>query len=350
VNAQLAPEIMPITSQCIAEFNATEAGLALLREQLAGATFDCSTTAGDKLARESRRGLVSLRTELEAMRKDLKAPLLARGKLLDDEAKRITGEIVKLETPIDAAIKAEEKRKEEARIERERVAAERQQAIDAQIERIRNMPLTYVAAHADILRQTIAEVESMDLRGVFDEVNTPRAEVAQKLALEGLNRALDARIAADAEWARQAAERAELERVRHEQEAARLLAETQAAAARAEADRIASEQRAAEAAAAKVEQDRIAAEQAEQQFRLDAERAELTRQQEETRKAAEKAARDKAEKEAKARAKKEADAIEKATLVDAAHDALLLLYTLKEGDHLTTRKLAAALAREGVEA
>ena len=43
-------------------------------------------------------------------RKEIKAPALVRCKLIDEETKRITSELLALEVPIDEQIKAEEKR------------------------------------------------------------------------------------------------------------------------------------------------------------------------------------------------------------------------------------------------
>lgn len=61
----------------------------------------------------------TLRTSLEAKRKELKAPALERSRLIDSEAKRIESEIRSLEDPIDALITAEEQRRERERAERQ---------------------------------------------------------------------------------------------------------------------------------------------------------------------------------------------------------------------------------------
>ena len=100
----------PATTE-VAEYRATEAGLAALRERLAGKVYDLTTTAGDAEARADRRELVTMRTGIERIRKDAKAPLLAQAKLLDDEAKRITEAILEVENPIDDQIKADEQRR-----------------------------------------------------------------------------------------------------------------------------------------------------------------------------------------------------------------------------------------------
>lgn len=61
------------------------------------------------------------RYEVERIRKAAKAPILAIGKRLDADAARITAELEKIEAPIDAQIKAEER---EAKARRDAEAAE----------------------------------------------------------------------------------------------------------------------------------------------------------------------------------------------------------------------------------
>ena len=100
----------------LTEYNPTEAALADLRQRYADVAFDLTTTKGDKEARAARKELVTLRTSLEAKRKELKAPALERAKLIDTEAKRIEAAILELEEPIDAQIKADEARRERERL------------------------------------------------------------------------------------------------------------------------------------------------------------------------------------------------------------------------------------------
>ena len=246
MNAAVA-EVLPPIQSAVAEFNATAAGLAELREKYEGIQFDCSTTAGDKDARQARMALVTLRTTLEARRKELKEPLLAQGRLIDDEAKRLTAEFKALEDPIDAQIKAAEAEREARRQERERQEAERLAAINASIERIVRMPFLYVSAAPNVIADAIAEVTGMDLYVLFDDTHRPRAEEAKAGALEALGNLFNERTAAVAEAARLAAERAELERQQAEAKAAQKAADEAAAAVRADAERIERE-RAAELA------------------------------------------------------------------------------------------------------
>lgn len=139
MNAALAEsiEVLPPAASTIAEFNQTEAGLAALRAEVEGMTFDCSTTAGDKEARRVRMSLVSLRTTIEAKRVELKMPLLERGRVIDAEAKRIIGEVKSLEDPIDRMIRDADAVREAKRQERERQdreLAERAAALRAEEE------------------------------------------------------------------------------------------------------------------------------------------------------------------------------------------------------------------------
>lgn len=337
------PEVLPITTTEVAEYTETARGLAELRQQLEGMEFDCTTTEGDKLARESRRALVSLRTTLEAKRKELKAPLLERTRLIDAEAKRITGEIVELELPIDQQIKAEEARREAIRAERARVEQARIDGHKARIQSIRDRALEFVAAPVGVIEQAIAEAG--EVADDFEEFQD-EAEAAHGAMLEKLTELLEHAKERERHQAELRAQREEQERRRQEEEA-RLAAEREKLererreqeARIAEKVRIAEEERREAEEAARRERERIAAEQAERERVLAEREAEYRRVAEEAE------AQRKAEEAARA-AKEEQDAIDAATLFDAARDVLALLARLGQADTLEARKLNAALARE----
>mgnify|MGYP003553189145 FL=1 len=120
----------------LVEYNKTEAGLAALREDLKGKTYDLATTKGNEAARADRLRCVTLRTTLEKTRKAFKAPALAYGKKIDAEAERITAEIEALEKPIDAQIRADEARREAEKEAKRQAEAARVQAHEANIARI----------------------------------------------------------------------------------------------------------------------------------------------------------------------------------------------------------------------
>ena len=277
----------------ITEYSPIEAGLADLRQRYAGVAWDLRTVAGNDAARKARKELVSLRTSLEDKRKALKAPVLAQAKLIDDEAKRITGELLAIETPIDEQIKADEARREAERqakieAERRRVAAIRAEldAIAAKAAgamRLRKSALATgvldellaVALDGEKLAEYAGEAEKI----LADAVTAVRSHVAALQEQE----AESAMIAAEREALERAkAEAAERERVERERlaeqervaraareaEEARLRAirEQQEAEAQAERERL-------QAAQAEVERQRHEQERAarEQQERLDAE-------------------------------------------------------------------------------
>jgi len=131
---------MESQNQIPVEYSAVEARLADMRSRLAGRVWDVTTGRGMDEAKRARAELRTARVSLEAARNTFKAPLLDACRRLDNEAKRITGEIVLLETPIDAVIKEEERRKEQARLERERVEKARMQAIVDRIQRLGARP------------------------------------------------------------------------------------------------------------------------------------------------------------------------------------------------------------------
>lgn len=351
----------------IAEYSTTAAELAKLKEKLAGAVYEVTTTAGMDTAKKDRRELVTLRTSLEAKRKEIKAPALERCKQIDEEAKRITGELMALEQPIDAQIKAEEERKAGIKAEEERIERERVAAIMERIDKIKALPLLMVSSSALELEEFIAKVEARQLGGEFAEM-IEVAESAKRETVASLRQMLAARLEQEEAEARikleQEQEAARLEDLRIEQEKAAAAERERLAAEKAEQDRLRA-----------IEQEKLAAERAEleklreadaarqkeadekraaEQKIIDDERAELEKQRQDQGKGE----REKAEKAAEE--KRKADA-EKARL---EYEEKLNTAT---SDHLTTLKsilaacedqtlsapaalqLVAELAKRGIE-
>lgn len=300
----------------ITEYNATEAGLAELRQRYAGIAFDLTSTKGDKEARAARKELVTLRTSLEAKRKELKAPALEHARLIDAEAARIKGEIEALECPIDAQIKADEARRERERQEKAEREAQRVAGHQAAVQSIRSIPVNAVGFASEKLRAVIGSLEETTYGDEMEEFQ-PLAERAKADALGQLQALLTKAEAAEAEAKRLAEERAELERQRAEQ--ARIAAEAEkrrqqeeaaAAEARRQAEAAAAEQRRAQEAEAVAAKAKMEAEAREARERIERqEREARERIAEQERKA--KAERDAAE--AAARAAREAqEALERA--------------------------------------
>ena len=99
----------------IVEYRKTEAALAALADKYKDAVFPVDTAKGMASAKEARAEVRGYRVDLEKKRKELKADVLERGRMIDGEAKRITEALEALENPIDGQIKAEESRKEAER-------------------------------------------------------------------------------------------------------------------------------------------------------------------------------------------------------------------------------------------
>ncbi len=281
----------------IAEYSQTAAALATLRARLANVAYDVSTVKGMDIAKKDRAEVRGLRTALEAKRVELKAPALERSRLIDAEAKALTGELFALEKPIDDQIKAEEKRKEVEKAEREQAEREAAAKIQQCIDVIRESVASAIGKSAATIAKIIILSEGIEI--TLEEFGDRAGEAAQVKArlLMQLRDMHAAALAHEAEQARLAAEREELARLRTEQEARdkaereRIAAEQAAEAKRvkAERDRMAKEEAAAKAArdkadaqakAARDEEDRIArtARAAEDQ-RLARERADLEAQQ-----------------------------------------------------------------------
>jgi hypothetical protein len=354
-------------STSIVEYTETDSALAELRNKYQGVVYDVAKFKHMQEAKSARAELREKRVALEKMRVSIKAPALERCRQIDSEAKRITGELLALESPIDEQIKAEEHRKEREKAAKEEAEREAQARIQARFDEVKGFPLQAVGKTPAQISELIEEANLLD--GQFDtEVQTAAFKFEQGVAIAALKTALERQMEAEAEAERIKAERAELERLRAEQEAVRAEADR---LAREERDRQAAEARRLEEIAraereAKERAEREAREIAEraarqareeEQRRIDAERAEARRIEDAEREAAAKklrqeqedAARERArlEAEKKAQAKREREqAIANATLHAAATEALELLREEGFGDHLVTLKLASALSRE----
>ncbi|SEL13508.1 hypothetical protein SAMN05216359_105325 [Roseateles sp. YR242] len=240
--------------KAVVQFSKTEAALVDLRKRHADVQFDLTTTAGDKAARAARLELVTLRNDLEKRRQAFKAPVLEMGKVIDAQAKRITGEILELEQPIDAQIKAEESRKEAIRAEKVRIEAERVAAHRSAIEKIRACLTRAQGLPSERVRNAVAAVEGIEIDPAAWEEFAEDAATARAETIASLKFLLEQTEAKEAEAERQRQVAEEQARVAREQaEAAERLAEQQrqisAQQAALEAERLAKLRQAEEFAA-----------------------------------------------------------------------------------------------------
>lgn len=270
----------------IAEYSTTQAALAELQARWA-VVPDTNTKIGYDLVKSGIKELSGYRSKLEGMRKELKAPHIERGKLLDSEAKRITAELVAIETPLKEAKQAtdeREQREKEARIAR----------LQAKVNELLGYPrLAHgkTSAEVAILIDRLGEIDTS--HDYYDL--TKEAMDAQQAALNELSTIYQQRLEQEAEAQRMAEQKARLaaeqkamdeqrEAMRQQQEEMeRHLAEQRAEIARNQAamaeQRAIADQQARDEAIAQQQQQ--AAEKAEQQ-RIEREAATL-RDQENTR-------------------------------------------------------------------
>lgn len=271
----------------IAEYNATAAGLAELRSRLKDVAYDVTTTKGMAVAVKDRAEVRGLRVGLEKMRVSIKAPALERCRLIDAKAKKLTAELEVLEESIDDQIKVEEKRKA-AEAEAKRMAEiTRREGQSVKLAAIRQRTINVQGKSAQIIGAEIVALHSDQLDG-FDSDYSALAKIAKDETRAALGEMHQAAIDLEAEDAARKAEaealakeRAELAKLRAEQDARDKAARDEIAAQQRAADEARSKADAEARALRDAEESRLRAERAEQQAKIDAERAELRKAQDE---------------------------------------------------------------------
>lgn len=250
-------ELHPVGAETkIAEYSATAAALGELSSRYKAVVFDVTTKAGMEAAKAARKELRDLRVALEEKRKELKAPALERARLIDDEAKEIKEAIVELEQPIAAQIEVEEKRAEREKEERIKAEAARVSALQARVQDIRNLPSRQVGRGAAAIGEALAAARAMTIGEDFAEFQR-EAQAELTIAIASLTSMHSGALAQEAEAAKIAEERAELDRLRREA-AERAAKEEAERRARIEAEeRAAREARAREEAEARAERERL---------------------------------------------------------------------------------------------
>lgn len=217
----------------LAQLDPVAEGLAELRRRAAALELgDPDDAENEKAVRAFVSEVVSTRTGLEALRKELKQPALDYGRALDARAKEIEQQLREIEAPGAAhleAIAAERKRR------REEAEAERQRLVEARYEELRELGFTCTLrqvaewddeAFEEALALATTEHEAREqarrereAAEAAERAERERREAAQKAEFEKLQAALaEERAAAQRE--REAAE-ARIQAALKEQEAAR---------------------------------------------------------------------------------------------------------------------------------
>lgn len=223
----------------IVEYSPVESRLSELREKYA-VVPDAETKEGYEACRLALRELVTCRTDIEKARKELKADVLERGRLIDGEAKRITAALLEIETPVKEAKAVVDDRIQREKEEAERRERERVEAIQRVIEGFERAPLTAIGKAPEHIQELIGKAVAYTVDPFKFGEYSERAELARKSAIEQLT-TLKAQAEAKAamekeladERARMAAERAEFERQKAEAERKRAELEAEKAAAQA---------------------------------------------------------------------------------------------------------------------
>ncbi|MEH6812925.1 MAG: hypothetical protein V7677_10395 [Motiliproteus sp.] len=228
----------------IAEYSTTQAALSELRVRWANVP-DTDTKAGYETVKAGIKEISGYRSKLETMRKELKAPLLVRGKLLDSEAKSITAELLAIEAPLkDAKLATDEREKRE---KEERIAR-----LQVKVNELIDYPRRAQGATSAEIAVLIDRLGEIDTSHDYYDL-TKEAMDAQATSLDSLAAMFQQQVATEAENQRMAEERE-----RQEAEQVRLDAERQTMIAQQEAQRL---------------------QQEAMQQQLDAQRAEMERNQ-----------------------------------------------------------------------
>lgn len=225
------PTELQKVERAIAGMDKVRAGLDQLSEKYSGVIFEVATKEGMAAAKEARATVREPRYEVERIRKEAKAPILALGKHLDSTAAAITREIEKIEHPICKQID-----EEEARIEAEkqaRIAAEaaRVKRHRDQIEAIRMLPVKLVGKSSTDVRSSIdflgaVKVTPEEFEEFFETALEAHKTASEALALlyadvveqEALREAARLQRIENDRLQAEAAERARVERARQAEE------------------------------------------------------------------------------------------------------------------------------------
>jgi len=285
----------------ITEYSPTVAALAEFAKKYKDVAYPVSTPTGFRDAIAARAEIRGVRVALEKERTKIKAPALERCQMIDAEAKRITRELLALETPIDQQIKAEEERKEAIREAKAEAERQRVEAIQARIDIFRNITASMSARPSYEITEMIDNITNCLIEGHYSEFDEI-AQAAKDNALLTLGVLLAGTLEQEAERVRIEADRAELARLREEQ----IKREAEAEKQRIDAERLRLAEEENIRAARAVEEKAIAEARAADQAKIDAER-----KAEEERQRVERAAHEakmKAEQEEADKKRREADA------------------------------------------
>ncbi|WP_260407128.1 hypothetical protein [Pseudomonas cichorii] len=208
----------------IAEYRPHEEQIVRLETTYAKLVVDCSTSEGLANAKEVR---VDIRDVRYALANTTKTALIPYQQKVKDAQARVNqvkefGEALKervlaIETPVDEAIKAEEKRVADAKAERERIEAERIEAIRAKITRFSSVAAAYASRSATDVATILQSVkESVILPEEYAEFEA-EGTIARDNAIEQLETLHKSAIEREEAAAKLQAQQKELDQLREKQ-------------------------------------------------------------------------------------------------------------------------------------
>lgn len=186
-------------------FTRTQAGLAALREKYSVFPDPSESQESYDAVKAGVKELTSLRTTIEATRKEIKQPYLDACRIIDGQAKGIIEQIVALEDPMKAAKKEvdeKEKREKEARIKR----------LKDRIEHMNQLEREARGKPSEVIEEIIAEVEAID-HADFYELREEALKVREQV-LNNLSAIYSERLT----YERTAAEREKERKLREEEQ------------------------------------------------------------------------------------------------------------------------------------
>lgn len=193
----------------VSEYSEVTAKLAELKDMYGHEVPDASSKEGYDRAKEISKVCTSIRTATEVKRKAFKAPVLAFGKMIDSEAKRIVEEVLEIETPHKSAYQ-----------EVDQIKKQRKLDIENRIIEIKEMPSKAMVECLDS-NQVNGMIENLSEIDVSTETFGRRVDEASALVastLEKLSEMCAQKIEQEQEQLRIEAERSELEKLRREAE------------------------------------------------------------------------------------------------------------------------------------
>lgn len=208
----------------IAEYRPHEEQIVRLETTYGKLVVDCSTSEGLANAKEVRVDIRDVRYALANTTKTALAPYQqavkdaqARVNQVKEFGETLKDRVLAIETPVDEAIKAAEKRVADAKAERERIEAERVEAIRAKITRFSSVAAAYASRSATDVASVLQNVkDSVILPEEYGEFEA-EGTIARDNAIEQLETLHRAAVDREEAAAKLLAQQKELDELREKQ-------------------------------------------------------------------------------------------------------------------------------------